>query len=115
MAKFALKAQAQRVSTEADLGDPETCDDAPFDLLAGLPGCLGDHRYALLDSVEGEKQIGRARRVPIEVGPVAFPRISLVSWIWSISTVRFIIVIFFELQEITGKYIPRTLAESVDF
>jgi hypothetical protein len=63
LAKIALKAHA--------LGDLEARDDSPLDLLAGLSGCFaGAGTPSWTD--RGEKQIGRARRVPIEGGPVAF-------------------------------------------
>jgi hypothetical protein len=55
--KFALEAHA--------LGDLEACDDAPLDLLAGFTSTFADTPSG---TDRGERQIGRARRVPIEAG-----------------------------------------------
>ena len=53
LAKFALKAHA--------LGDPEACDDAPLDSLAGLPGSLARSSVFPSRLIEVETN-GRARR-----------------------------------------------------
>jgi hypothetical protein len=63
LAKFALKAHA--------FCNLEARDDTSLDLLARLSGSLHVRRY-LSGPGRGEKRIGRARRVPIEIGQVAF-------------------------------------------
>jgi hypothetical protein len=64
LAKFALKAQA--------LGDLECRDDTSLDLLAKISQQFRTFAGTSSEIDRGERQISRARRVPIEVGSVAF-------------------------------------------
>jgi hypothetical protein len=74
LAKFALKTHAAC--------DPEARNDTPFDPLAGFAGSFTGPPILSPGIDRGEQQIGRARRMPIEAGSVAF-EVSVACWIWS--------------------------------